>query len=255
MGDEIRILHRDRDLLVVHKPAGIATTAMDQGDCLVERVKRLDPKAPRLHPTSRLDSEVSGIVTFARTRRATESLLEARRQGAYRRLYLGVCESAPSPSIGRWEAPIGIDSRDRRLRQAGSTLAPKTARTDYEVAERGEHRTLLYLRPQTGRTHQLRVHAAAAGAPLLGDIHYGGARRVVLPNGRVVTARRVMLHCTYVGLPGIFASEPIALLDPPPEEMRRLWSALGGSDAQWESSTLLSAARAGDPCIGPEDHP
>ena len=71
----IAIVHRDAELLVVNKPSGLPTTSPDGGDCLVARVHELDPDAPRLHPTSRLDAEVSGLVTFARTARATEALL------------------------------------------------------------------------------------------------------------------------------------------------------------------------------------
>jgi 23S rRNA pseudouridine1911/1915/1917 synthase len=88
---------------------------------------------------------------------------------------------------------------------------------------------VLLLRPQTGRTHQLRVHAAAAGVPLLGDRHYGGAMRVVLPDGRVVRAARVILHCARLKLPSIGAGAPLTIDAPVPEDMRELFTRLGGA--------------------------
>ena len=70
----MKVVYRDDDLLVVEKPSGIPTTAPGAQSSLVQAVKRLDPSAPRLHPTSRLDAEVSGLVTFARTRSAATTL-------------------------------------------------------------------------------------------------------------------------------------------------------------------------------------
>jgi 23S rRNA pseudouridine955/2504/2580 synthase/23S rRNA pseudouridine1911/1915/1917 synthase len=98
---------------------------------------------------------------------------------------------------------------------------------------------LLLLSPLTGRTHQLRVHAARAGVPLLGDRHYGGPVKVTLPDGRVVRAGRVMLHCARVRLPKIApTAEPERLtLDAPiPADFRAVWLALGGELASLESA-------------------
>jgi 23S rRNA-/tRNA-specific pseudouridylate synthase len=100
--------------------------------------------------------------------------------------------------------------------------------TDYETARTLDQAALLYLRPRTGRTHQLRVHASQAGAPLLGDRHYGGPLRVVRPDGRVVSARRVMLHCARLVLPGLAGGGELVVTAQPPEDMRAVWRALGG---------------------------
>lgn len=228
----VRVVHRDEQLLVLYKPPGLPTTSPDGGACLVAVAKRLDPRAPRLHPSSRLDAEVSGLVTFARTRRATQALLDARAAGAYGRLYLAVAPGAPDPEEGRWEGAIAIDPSDKRRRiVVGSPDAAPGAReaqTDYRVRERAaEGAALLELRPRTGRTHQLRVHAAAAGVALLGDVVYGGPRRVVRPEGRVVTARRVMLHCASLTLPDVArAGRTLTLSESLPEDMAAVWQAL-----------------------------
>ena len=200
--EAVRVVHRDAHLLVLIKPPHLPTTAPDEGPCLVKLARELDPEAPRLHPSSRLDAEVTGVVTFARTRRATKALLEARKAGLYRRLYLGLASPGPTPDAGRWDASIALDPRDPRRRRAGDGEGARQAATRFEVAERrplveGEL-ALLRLFPETGRTHQLRVHAAAASAPLFGDAPYGGPKRLTLASGRVVSARRVMLHCAEV---------------------------------------------------------
>jgi len=202
---KVEIVYRDRDLLVLDKPAGLPTTSPDpSAETLVRVAALLDPEAERLHPSSRLDAEVSGLVTFARNPSATRFLLDARAAGRYERVYLALALTPPSPAQGEWSGAIAIDPRDKRKRRvqdderAGSA---KPASTVYRTLARGAHGAVLWLEPRTGRTHQLRVHAAAAGSPLFGDRAYGGPARLVLADGRVVAARRVMLHCTRIGLP------------------------------------------------------
>ncbi len=226
---DVRVVHRDEQLLVLHKPPGLPTTSPDGRNCLVAEARRLDPRAPRLHPSSRLDAEVSGLVTFARTRRATRALLDARASGRYGRLYVGIASATPGPAEGRWEGAIGIDPQDRRRRVVAAAGRP--ARTEYRAAEQApDGACLLELRPHTGRTHQLRVHAAQAGVPLLGDVVYGGPRRVVRPDGRVVTARRVMLHCAALSLPDVARGRgTLELRAELPDDMRAVWTALSGA--------------------------
>ena len=194
-------VHRDEELLVVDKPAGMPTTAPSEDAWSLARwVKEHYPEL-RAHPTSRLDSPVSGLVTFALSKRANQRLLEARRAGTYERLYVGLTLHVVEPRTGRWSWPISVDPDNPRLRVAGPGRGERTALTAYEVVERTPRACVLHLRPQTGRTHQLRVHAAKAGAPLFGDHAYGGERRLTLPDGAVVTPRRVMLHCHRVSFP------------------------------------------------------
>lgn len=232
---DIRVLHRDEQLIVVAKPPGIPTTSPTGHDCLVELVRSIDPRAPHLHASSRLDAEVSGAVTFARTTVAIRALLAARRAGTYRRLYLAIALVAPSPTSGSWTQAIAIDPQDARRRIAVGpsqrAARAQAAETDYAVraAATPTSAVLLELRPRTGRTHQLRVHSAAAGAPLLGDTHYGGARRATLANGRVITAARVMLHCASVTLPRIGAPGTLHVQAPIPDDFRTTWLALGGN--------------------------
>lgn len=231
-----RVIGEAPGLVAVDKPPGLPTTSPDGRPCLVERVAGLVPRAEVCHPSSRLDRDVTGVVVFATTSRAIQALLEARRRGGYRRLYVAIVRPAPSTDTATWSWPIAVDPRRKTFRVALEPGAPgeraQSAETDATVVARAGTAALLHLRPRTGRTHQLRVHAARAGSPILGDVDYGGAQRVVLGDGTVVTARRPLLHCARVTLekgPGIDAAR--AFVSPLPADLRSAWLALGGDVA------------------------
>ncbi len=230
------IIHHADGLLVVHKPSGLPTTAPSDSDaCLVRWVEAQLPGVSA-HPTSRLDSPVSGLVTFALSKDANRHMLDARRAGRYERQYLGITLGGLEDDAGEWTWPISIDPRNAKLRVAGSGRGERAARTRFEIAKRAAAASLLRLWPETGRTHQLRVHAAKAGVPLFGDHAYGGERRVTLPSGAVVTARRVMLHCTKVGFP--WKSGFLHFEAPLPPDMQRTWAALQSCDLTDPASSL-----------------
>lgn len=253
------IIHHDEQLLIVCKPPGLPTTAPTPSEpCLVrwvhDRFPGLQP-----HATSRLDAQVSGLVTFALTRDTNRHLLDVRRAGTYERVYIGITACEVPVDQGEWSWPVSIDLRNPKRRVAGPGRGEREALTRYEVVTRAAGGTLLRLRPQTGRTHQLRVHAAKAGAPLFGDHLYQGKRRKVLPDGSVVTARRVMLHCARVSFPapasGALAGERCAggalagercdserrdaehmqFEAPVRPDMNRVWVALGGAPSDLQS--------------------
>lgn len=237
MSAGLEVVHESRHVLVVTKPTGLSTTAPRGEDCLTSRVQA--QVGGRLHPTSRLDAEVTGLVTFARTKRAIRALREARSKGDYGRGYLALVRPAPHPAEGEWSWSIAIDPSDRRRRVAvaagGRGERLQLAKTFYVVRNQVRLRegeadvAVLWLTPHTGRTHQLRVHAAAAGAPLLGDTRYGGARRLVLSDGRVVAARRTMLHCAWLRLPRVDGAGHLELSAEVPPDLRELWQQLGGA--------------------------
>ena len=230
----LRILHRDAHLLVLDKPVGIATTAPDDGPSLFALARELDPEAPALHPLSRLDTQVSGLVTFARTAYANQFALEARRTGKLRRAYLGLSAHAPRVEQGDWQFSIAIDPRDPKHRlalRAGSStgMGVKAAHTRYRLHASAGALHALDLWPVTGRTHQLRVHAQAGGCPFAGDVAYGGDKRMTLANGRILTAARAMLHCAAFRMPSLRAGEPDLVLScEAHDDMRALWQAAGG---------------------------
>jgi 23S rRNA-/tRNA-specific pseudouridylate synthase len=230
----LQVLYRDAHFLVIDKPSGIATTAPDDGPSLFASARALDPDAAQLHPLSRLDTQVTGIVVFARTALANDMALAARQAGQFSRRYLGLALLGRLAAEGEFRQAIAFDPRDPRKRRAlpeGTRAAgAKVALTRYRERARAGVIVALDLFPQTGRTHQLRVHAAAAHSPLLGDVAYGGEKRVTLNNGRILSAGRVMLHCASVSLPHPSAVQGrLALSLPPPADMVRLWISAGGA--------------------------
>lgn len=174
-GTEARcqIVARRGDLLLVDKPAELASepTKFGGGDSVAEQLAAV--LGARVHVHSRLDVGVSGLALVALGERARQHVERLREQGAYQRRYLAVASGAFANDSGVWQGKLG-KGRDAR-----------DAQTRYQVIERATHAgspntlTLLALAPITGRTHQLRVHAAAAGGPLLGDKRYGGIQRLV----------------------------------------------------------------------------
>lgn len=235
---ELRILYEDRDFLVIDKPSGVPTTSPDGRDSLARRVELFDARAEHSHPSSRLDAEVSGVVVFARTSRGIEALLAARRSGRYARRYLALAAATRDDAIAsvgwtRWSWSIAIDPRDPRKRRAiepGSRERAERlqeASTDARVVGRAADASLLLLAPRTGRTHQLRVHAARAGVPLLGDVTYGGARRVVASSGAVVAVPRAALHCGVVVVPSASSREVLSFVAPWPAELESAGRGLG----------------------------
>jgi 23S rRNA pseudouridine1911/1915/1917 synthase len=231
----VPILFRASDLVAVDKPAGMPTIADHGGAAhalVAVAAKTLGLDASRLHATSRLDRGVSGVVIFALTKGAAERLTRARDEGRYERRYLAMASRAPVAEAGTWAEPIGR-ARDPRLRMAGGR-DPAPAETRYRVcAQTASGAALLAVGPKTGRTHQIRVHAAHAGTPLLGDRDYGGPARVTLPTGRVLELRRVALHAARVVVPAEDGS-PLVARSAVPAQLQDLWSALGGDAAAWE---------------------
>lgn len=230
------VVHRDAHLLVVNKPPGLPTTSPDGGErSLTDLLRAHVPNAAKMHPSSRLDRDVTGLVTYALTTRAIDALLEARSAGQYRRAYVAIVQGVPDADAGVWSWAIGIDPRDPKKRVA---LAPdaqgervQEAATDWTLRGAANGAAVLELSPRTGRTHQLRVHCAAAGLPILGDVAYVGPPRIVLADGRVVTARRPLLHCARLAIPDVAHGGELALVAEISDDMSRAWEQLGGDTA------------------------
>jgi 23S rRNA pseudouridine1911/1915/1917 synthase len=241
--EPVRVIWREDDVVAVDKPAGMPTIADHGGaahSLVAAAARALGVDAGRLHPSSRLDRGVSGVVVFALTTAAAERLVRARSEGAYERRYVAIAARAPEPARGLWDAAIGR-ARDPRLRMIAGR-DPVAAATRYGVCALAPGgAAMLAVAPQTGRTHQIRVHASHAGAPLLGDRDYGGPARLTLPTGRVLEPRRVALHAARVVVPGAGGSVLVAR-SALPAELDELWTALGGEAAAWEVAASCDLA-------------
>jgi 23S rRNA pseudouridine1911/1915/1917 synthase len=232
---EVTILARRGGVVIADKPAGLATTPDRRGgrSLIGDLAKALGVEAARVHPASRLDVGVSGVVVCCLDDAAIRAVERAREDGAYARVYLAIA-SARVEGEGVWDAPIGVVRRGGRSIPAANGRDPRPAATRFSALAHARGATLLRLEPITGRTHQLRVHAAHAHAPLFGDRDHGGPRALTDAKGRVSPLERVALHALSVRLPA-GDGDVIAAESPVPAALRALWNGLDGDDRAWDS--------------------
>ena len=235
---EAMVLWRDEQLVVLNKPPGLPT----QGGPGISRhldgmleAWRDDNGRPRL--VHRLDRDTSGVIVVARTPGVAAKLAAAFRGRDVEKIYWAVVAGRPVPVEGRIDLPL---VRARTL--AAGRIEVATEETEDAVRAVTEYRTIdhagrqlawLELRPHTGRTHQLRVHCAAIGAPILGDVAYGGKRGPADPerageNTALVAGldTRLHLHARRLVLPHP-AGGTLAVEAPLPPHMRATFRGLG----------------------------
>jgi 23S rRNA pseudouridine1911/1915/1917 synthase len=214
------VVHADDDIVVVAKPAGLVvhpgagheTGTLAGG--LLHRFPEIagvgDPMRPGI--VHRLDRDTSGLMVVARTPRAHVALTAALAARAIERRYLALAWGRFDARRGTIDAPIGR-SATRRTRMAVRE-AGKEARTGYEVLTQYDHPVcaLVECRLETGRTHQIRVHLAAIGHPVVGDATYGGDRNPLRPG-------RPFLHAHALALTHPATGERLEFSDPLPPEL------------------------------------
>ena len=180
----LHIVYEDEELLVIDKPAGLVVHpgAGNHRGTLVNALLSYRPEleaVPRGGIVHRLDKETSGLLVVAATLNAHRSLVSQLQRKDVQREYFAIVRGVPSGG-GRVEAAIGRHPR-QRTRMAVLPNGGKPAVTHYRIAERFAQYTALDVQLETGRTHQIRVHMAHRGYPLLGDPVYAG--RLQLPRG------------------------------------------------------------------------
>lgn len=185
----LRLHHVDAAMVIADKPPGLLSVpgrGPEKADCTEARVAALCPGARHVH---RLDMETSGLIVFARTAAAHRALSAAFAARGVAKRYVALVSGSVAGEAGRVEAPLMTDWPNRP-RQRVDTEAGKPACTDWQVLARGPGWTRLSLIPVTGRSHQLRVHLAHIGHPILGDRLYGDPG----------AAPRLMLHAERLAL-------------------------------------------------------
>ncbi len=195
------ILYEDADLIAIDKPAGMpasptrtaaAGTAQTE---LEHQLRARDGNGTRLFVVHRLDAGTSGVLLFAKTGAAAAALGAAFSESRVEKVYLARVPGTPATPHGTIDLPLATVGRKTIVSASG-----RPARTDWELVATDGRSSLLRLRPETGRMHQLRVHLNAIGHPIAGDRLYGGP-----------AAPRLMLHAERLVVPHPSTTAPLAL--------------------------------------------
>ena len=223
---EAAILHKDHHVLVIDKPAGLAVQGGSKTtrhlDGMLDALTLGAAERPRL--VHRLDKDTSGVLVLARTAKAARLLTKAFQAKDSRKAYWAIVTGVPRPPMGRIK--LGLDKRSG---QGGEKVVAaedgKPAISDYRVIEHaGRSAAWLSLEPVTGRTHQLRVHCAALGTPILGDGKYGGKAAFI--EGSDKAARQLHLHARAIRIPNP-GGGMLEVSAPLPAHMKKTWKLLG----------------------------
>jgi len=196
---DLRIAYEDEHLVVVDKPAGLVVHPAPghASGTLVHALLAHEvaggDNAERPGIVHRLDRDTSGLMVVARSEEAHARLKELVRRHALERHYAALVVGRPRSRRGRIEAPIGRDRREP-MRQSLDTDAPRDAVTHFELVDSFPRHSLLDVRLETGRTHQIRVHLAAVDLPVAGDPVYGRPRELGLARQFLHAARLALTH-------------------------------------------------------------
>jgi len=221
------IAYEDDHLIVVDKPAGVVVhpgQGHDQGTLVQALAGRVaggpDPGRPGV--VHRLDRDTSGLLVLARDEATHAALQQALRDRRLTREYLALVEGRPPARSGTIDAPLGRDRRVR-TRMSSDTDNPREAITHFETEQALEGVTLLRVRLETGRTHQIRAHLLAIGNPVVGDPEYGHAGRLGLD--------RQFLHAARLAFEHPVSGETLDLLSPLPEDLAKALRQASGERA------------------------
>ncbi len=237
----LAILYEDAELIVLDKPAGLVVHPApgNPDGTLVNALLAHAGASLRgiggvLRPgiVHRLDKDTSGLMVIAKTEASEAAIATAFRNRTIERSYLALCWGVPAPAAGEISGPIGRDPRERK--RMAVRAGGKPALTRYRVIESfSAAAALLECRLGSGRTHQIRVHLAHAGHPLIGDPVYlrrvPPAARSLPEAGRqaALDFPRQALHAASLAFPHPTGGRPLAFKTPPPADFAALLAALG----------------------------
>jgi 23S rRNA pseudouridine1911/1915/1917 synthase len=224
------VLFEDADLVAIDKPAGIAVHPGAGGEtetvvsallshCELSSIGR--PLRPGV--VHRLDKGTTGVLILAKTEAAHKKLAKAFSGRRLKKEYLALVQGVVREERGVVEIAIARDRQQRKRMQAVSVQKGRMALSRFEVVERFPTATLLTVRIETGRTHQIRVHMAYIGHPLLGDVLYGGSRLFGKANHH--------LHSRHLGLTHPISGKPLELAAPVPAEFQETLARLRAAGA------------------------
>jgi 23S rRNA pseudouridine1911/1915/1917 synthase len=208
--------YADEHLLVIDKPAGVVVHPArgHRAGTLAQALAGIaagGEDAARAGIVHRLDRDTSGLLVVARSEEAHRALRAALQARAITREYLVLVEGRPPARTGTIDAPLGRDRRVR-TRMSTDTDVPREAVTHFEIERALPRTTLLRVRLETGRTHQIRAHLQAIGHPVVGDPEYGTPGRLGL--------ERQFLHATRLAFAHPVTGEPVDVSSPLPPDLQ-----------------------------------
>jgi 23S rRNA pseudouridine1911/1915/1917 synthase len=221
----VPVVYEDDHLLVVAKPAGLVVhpaPGHPSGtlvNALLSRAGRLPGEAARPGIVHRLDAGTSGLMIVALDDAAYEALRKAMSAHEIERTYLALVEGAP-PAKGEIDAPLGRSPRHRK--KIAVVAGGREARTSYRRVGSFPEASLLEVTPHTGRTHQIRVHLAAAKHPVIGDTVYGRDRKLAARLGLT----RPFLHSARLAFDHPITAVRVELEEPLPADLAAVLAAL-----------------------------
>ena len=221
------IVFENEELIVVNKPAGMVVhpAAGHSTGTLVNAVLGYDPDLEgiggeeRPGVVHRLDKETSGLILLAKNERAHRWLQDQFRLRKVEKTYLALVDGKPPTPSGRVEAFIGRDPKQRKKMAIVSENKGRESISEYKTVEEFDKHTLLEFHPQTGRTHQIRLHCAFLKCPIVGDEIYGR-------KGRTLAIKRHFLHAYRLKIVLPNEKEPRQFEAPLPEELERVLNTL-----------------------------
>ncbi|OAB56106.1 hypothetical protein AY600_18235 [Phormidium willei BDU 130791] len=231
------VLHRDPQVLALNKPAGLAVQGGPKQaknlDALLDHLTFEAAERPRL--VHRLDRDTSGVLLLARSAPAARALTGAFKRDAARKAYWALVVGKPPKARGLIRLAL-----EKRGRPGGEKVAVdeggKPAVTRYATIAAARGVTWLLLMPLTGRTHQLRVHCAALGCPILGDGKYGG--KAAFKPG-LELPKTVLLHARELALPHPDDGTTLRVQAPLPPDRLAVWQRLGLDPADPKADSLM----------------